>query len=642
MRYFLILVFWGWATLLGAQDGERILDYLSDIEVRKDGTMLVTETIKVRSQGINIQRGIFRAFPVKYRDALGNNVVVRFDVQEVLKDGRSEPYFQKKEGRFINLYIGDSNTYLNPGEYTYTITYSTNRQLGFFEDYDELYWNAIAHGWSFAIDQARARVKLPAGADILQYTAYSGPQGEESCQCRINQTSSTSLEVTMTQPLNAYEGLTLALSWPKGIVDEPTWSDRFNSFLKDNRAAFLGLIGLVLVFMYYLYAWLQVGKDPDEGTIVPLFEAPDQLSPAASRYILEMGFDNDAFAASIVSLAVRGAIRIDEKAKVYTLHLLDKKVDMAKGERKLLNALFPGNSTSLKLTNKKHQVVRTAMGALRGSLKEDFQKTYFKLNRKWLWPGVLFTVITLGVMLITSDFSSGGEDFGIFLWLAIWTVGTTALVSAAVAAWRNVAQNGWMHKATAIFLTLFSLPFVGAEFLVIFLTGVKFPVVLVVIGIVLLLINIMFYHWLEAPTIFGRKVMDKIEGFKMYLGTAEKHRLQYNNPPEHTPEHFEQMLPFAMALGVASQWGAKFESVLRDAQNSPAQGGSYQPSWYSGSGNFSNMTSSNFASNLSGSFTSALASSSTPPGSSSSGGGGFSGGGGSSGGGGGGGGGGGW
>ena len=245
-------------------------------------------------------------------------------------------------------------------------------------------------------------------------------------------------------------------------------------------------------------------------------------------------------------------------------------------------------------------------------------------------------------MLVSSDLSSSGDDLGILLWLSIWTVGTTALVSAAVASWRNVFQNGWTHSATAIFFTLFSLPFVGAEFLVIFLSGVKFPVVLLVIAALLLITNILFYHWLEAPTIFGRKVMDKIEGFKLYLSKAEKHRIEFFNPPERTPEHFEQLLPFAMALGVAKQWGEKFESVLRSAQSAPGQAGSYQPSWYSGSRRFTDMSTSSFASNLSGSFTSAVASSSTPPGSSSSGGGGFSGGGGSSGGGGGGGGGGGW
>lgn len=136
--------------------------------------------------------------------------------------------------------------------------------------------------------------------------------------------------------------------------------------------------------------------------------------------------------------------------------------------------------------------------------------------------------------------------------------------------------------------------------------------------------------------------MDRIDGFKMYLSTAEKHRMNLINPPERTPEHFEKMLPYAMALGVANEWGKQFEDVLKSVQNVPGQTGGYHPVWYSGSKNWSDIGSTKFASNLSSSFSSALASSSTPPGSSSSSGGGFSGGGGSSGGGGGGGGGGGW
>ncbi len=638
-----VCFFFTW-VLVSAQDGERILEYHSDIEVLEDGTMSVKESIKVQSQGINIRRGIFRSFPVKYKDRYGNTVKVRFHVEEVRKNGFNEPYHLKTEGRFVNLYIGDANTYLSPDVYNYEIQYSTSRQLGYFKDYDELYWNAIGTGWAFPIDKGSATITLPAAADILQFTGYSGFQGETGgCQCSLIQEGSSTLQVEMTQPLQAYQGLTVAVSWPKGVVREPTMRDRLNWFFRDNKSALYGLTGLVLVFVYYLYAWDQVGRDPKEQTVVPLFKSPDDLSPAASRYILKMGFDNQAFAASIVSMAVKGAIKITEKKKVYTLEKINDKVaDLSSAEKLMLSQLFKSGATSIKLTNKKHAVISATRSALKGSLKNDFHKEYFKLNRKWLIPGILLTVLSLAVMFITSDFDTNGDDFGIFLWLSIWTVGCTALVSAAIGAWKNVIANGWAQRGMAIFLTFFSLPFLGAEFLVIALSGVRFPLLLLVVAALLLLVNILFYYWLEAPTVFGRKIMDKIEGFKMYLSTAEKHRMNLINPPDRTPEHFEKMLPYAIALGVANQWGDQFEGILDAAQTGPQQAQGYHPVWYSGTANWSDLGSTKFASNLSSSFSKALVSSSVPPGSSSSGGGGFSGGGGSSGGGGGGGGGGGW
>jgi uncharacterized membrane protein len=130
--------------------------------------------------------------------------------------------------------------------------------------------------------------------------------------------------------------------------------------------------------------------------------------------------------------------------------------------------------------------------------------------------------------------------------------------------------------------------------------------------------------------------MDQIEGFTDYLSVAEEDRMNLLNPPERTPELFEQFLPYALALGVEQAWSEQFSDVLaRAAQDAAAQGRSYSPRWYSGRSFDRGLGS--FASTLGGGFSGAVSAASTAPGSSSG-----SGGGGSSGGGGGGGGGGGW
>jgi uncharacterized membrane protein len=138
---------------------------------------------------------------------------------------------------------------------------------------------------------------------------------------------------------------------------------------------------------------------------------------------------------------------------------------------------------------------------------------------------------------------------------------------------------------------------------------------------------------MKAPTRRGRKVMDTIEGFRMYLATAEHERLNALHPPEQTPELFEKYLPYALALGVEQAWSEQFSEVLIRAS---ADGHSYSPHWYSGS-HWHNYKAGSFSGKLGASLGSAISSSSSAPGSSSG-----SGGGGSSGGGGGGGGGGGW
>ena len=134
------------ALPLQARVQERILSYDSTVAVNADGSMDVEERIRVRAEGEAIRRGIYRDFPTRYRDRHGNRVVVDFTVKDVLRDGRPEPWFTERQSNGVRLNTGNDDFLPVPAEYTYTLRYRTSRQLGFFEDHDELYWNAIGTG----------------------------------------------------------------------------------------------------------------------------------------------------------------------------------------------------------------------------------------------------------------------------------------------------------------------------------------------------------------------------------------------------------------------------------------------------------------------------------------------------------------
>ena len=164
------------ATAASAQS-ERILNFKSFIKVHPDASMTVTEDISVQATGQEIKRGIIRDFPTTYRDRLGNTVTVGFKVEEVLRDGRPEPYHTESVSNGVKIYIGQKDVFLQAGVYTYTIRYRVDRELGFFKDFDELYWNVTGNGWTFAIDRAEAISSCRAGAKILKSAAYTGYQG---------------------------------------------------------------------------------------------------------------------------------------------------------------------------------------------------------------------------------------------------------------------------------------------------------------------------------------------------------------------------------------------------------------------------------------------------------------------------------
>ena len=128
--------------------------------VAQTGALTVTETISVISEGEQIRHGIYRDFPTTYHTPSGRTIHVRFDVLAVTRDGHHEPYSVDSVDDGERVKIGDKDILIEPGAHTYTLTYVTDRQIGFFSDYDELYWNVTGNVWMFPIDHAEATIKL--------------------------------------------------------------------------------------------------------------------------------------------------------------------------------------------------------------------------------------------------------------------------------------------------------------------------------------------------------------------------------------------------------------------------------------------------------------------------------------------------
>ncbi len=540
---------------------ERIVDYHSDISIEADGSMVVEERIEVRAEGRQINRGIYRDFPTRYKDRFGNDYVVDFDVVSVRRDGVAEDWHTESRSNGVRLYVGSSERTLRPGNYIYAIRYRTTRQLGFFADHDELYWNVTGNGWGFGINQASAEVTLP-GAVAAQDISVEGYTGAFGVQGRDYDSSVEpgQASIRTTRPLLAGEGLTVVVSFPKGLVTPPTVLDRLGYLLSDNFSVLIAGIAFFGSAVYLLFGWRRVGRDPDAGVIFAHYEPPEGYSPASTRYIAEMGYDAGVFSAAVINLAVKGHLHITRDGKDYSLQHAASQIALAPGEAALQAKLFTGG-LNLELKNDNHKIISAARKAHRRALKRDYLNLYFRNNHKVLLPSILGSALAFVVALLAG------------------------VTPAAV-----------------------------------------------VLFVLTALLHLLFAHLLKAPTARGRSLLDRLEGFKLYLNVAEKDDLNLRHPPEKTPELFERYLPFAVALGVEQAWAEQFTDVFARLASQGSQ--RYQPGWYSG--DFNALRLNSFASDLGSSFTSAISSAGTPPGSSSGGGGGgFSGGGGGGGGGGG-------
>jgi uncharacterized membrane protein YgcG len=608
---------------------ERILRFISDVEVERNGDLAVTETIRVEAEGNQIRRGILRDFPTTYARPDGGRVVVGFEVKSVTRDGTEENWTTEPLANGVRVRIGRAEVNLSTGEHEYVIRYRTTRQIGFFADYDELYWNATGTGWTFAIDSAEARITLPEAVPFRQSAFYTGPQGATGKDAAIVEQRQGHIVFRTTRSLPPGNGLTVAASWAKGVVAPPTAGQQTGWWLQDNITCVVAGAGLAGVLLFYAYAWARFGRDPPRGTIIPLFGPPQGLSAAAVRFVERMGFDDRCFTAAIVDLGVNGHIKLIGDGKQTVIEHRDGGKAIAPPERDLEGKLFASKS-SLQLTQANYEPLGKAKGALKERLEQAYDGTLFTDNYLWSGLGLVLCAVLLGtlIFLIISSYDSDSAA----LMLVGMSIPVIPIVGGAylIRAGRRRDTFGMLFIAGGLVLiVVFAL--CGLAVMAASAHG-PIDVLPGVAAYIVAPLAFLGFHWLQAPTVAGRKIMDQIEGFREYLGVAEEDRLNALNPPDKTPELFERFLPYAIALDVENRWAKRFAGVL-----AAAGAGAAVSTWYAGKQDWRNDP-VGFSHHLGGALSQTIASAATPPGSSDGG----SGGGGSSGGGGGGGGGSGW
>jgi hypothetical protein len=617
---------------VAARADERILHFRSDVAVQPDSSLEVTETINVRAEHDAINQGIFRDFPTRHRGPHGSRFRVGFTFEGATVDGAPVEASTAPFSNGVRIKIGDPETLVTVGEHLYVIRYRTTRQIGRFKDYDELYWNVTGNGWPFPIDIAEARIRLPRPAKFGQRAFYTGPQGSADRSAKVIDETPGEITFRTTRPLASYEGLTVAAAFPKGVVAEADENTRIGWWLSDYGPPAVGIAALLGLLAYYFIAWKRAGRDPRAGTVVPIFSPPDDLTPAAMRYIVNMGADNRTFAAALVDMGVRGHIKLSEEEggffsrdKTRLARLAGSEQPLPADEEAALRKLAM-TGESIVMEQKNHEKFCSAQKSLTDVLKKEYERKLFNKNWGWAIAGLILVVAAVWLAAAAVVASYGLSD----LMMAGTSVGLFSLAAVLFLLLQHFGTAGKCLLTIAAFIAGAAALALGAPMIPLALeSGWWLPLALPLLSLPLV---VSAFMWIDAPTREGRAVLDRVAGFKRYLSITERERLDRMHPPEETPELFERYLPYAIALGVENRWADRFAAVLAAAAVQGRQGFS----WYSGSsdpwtnpGRFVNTVGSSLASTIS--------SASTAPGSTSG-----SGRGGSSGGGGGGGGGGGW
>src|SRR6516225_892102 len=586
--------------LLGATAGraqtERITDFVSDVAIQPDGHLDVTETITFRVLGTEIRHGINRDFPTDYQGRSGSRSTTGFALQDVSFDGDPVPTQQSRLPNGVRVRIGDPDRLVPTGVHTYTIHYLTWWQVRFGPDADGLDWNVTGNGWEWPIDRAELRLRGPEGLVWSNVRTFTGRQGSHAEDALIIAQVAGLLDVVTTRPLSLYEGLTVAASFPKGILQQPSALQIAAHWVGDNLALFPSFLGLLGISVYVGWLFLYgTGRPP--GVIVPQFAPPHGFSPAMVGYLEDKSLSDRDFSAGIVGLAVARRLKLIHDGGTYRLVRQHGGQPVTELESQFEGALFRADD-ELCIAQTNHNRITDARTALGNFLRRVVMPTLLYKEPRNVRPALALAIATIVLTIAALAIEFGAFAVALAFMIGFAVAGALLLVLSA----RSGGRGRWLPAVVGMPFLVIGLSVGGASGPWLFLVALFVAATAALAAV--------SYCRLTMPTPEGWKRVDEIEGLKLFLGVAEADRLRLLNPPDFTPALYETLLPYAIALGVEMVWSRRFAAALAAAQTE------YQPDWYDGSNTWSGCDISDFSSGLGTGLATAISAAATAPSSS--------------------------
>jgi uncharacterized membrane protein len=480
----------------------------SDITIHQNSSFIVRETIDVKFH--RSRHGIYREIPFKYRDDFGKIMETPMEVLSVTDgSGKAWKYQVKKMGHIVNIRIGDAGKYVS-GNQTYVITYQVENAILFFNDHDELYWNVTGNDWKAPIREASADVTLAVKnkSKDLWAAGYQGRFGSK--EEGIYETYDNGGKFFTKRNLNIGEGLTIVFGWDKGLISPPSSWRKFlwGLNLQENWVFLLP----ILSFLYMINLWYRKGRDPRvRESITVRYEPPKfdnkPLTPAEVGALIDERIDPRDITSTIIGLAVKGYIKIEETGKEGMIfHKTDyvlikvKEADdhLSPFEIELMKSIFSTFPEGIRqfVSGLKNRFYKNLPDLKKSLFGELMRKKYFlndpqKVRKSYRVMGILIAV------------------FGSFV---------------------------------LAFLTPYSF---GRSFFACLLTGL----VVFTIG-----------KFMPAKTRTGASAYMDILGFQEFMNRAEKDRLERMGDKD----LFSKFLPYAIALDVADNWAKAFEGIYQE------------------------------------------------------------------------------
>lgn len=613
--------------------GYTIQSYDIDMIVNDDNTFDITEKITVNFS--SAKHGIFRKLPLK-------NSVVRNDGTKSNNRARitdikvSEEFSTYKENGYEVIKIGSASATVT-GTHTYTIKYKYNIGKDPLKDADELYFNLIGNEWDTSIRKLSFKITMPKEFDknLLGFT--SGSKGSTNTSNVYYDVDGNVINGHTLRNLNIGEGLTIRLTLPEGYFA--------NAKSTTSPVVYLMIIVPVICLIITIMLWYKYGKD-DEVIETVEFYPPEGYNSAEIGFLYKGKVEDQDVVSLLVYLANKGYLEISETSnkKSFRITKIKEYDGNNAAERTFFNGLFRRSSTSSVNINKAKEIIEEAKkygetisfkdalemsvdnenckkSVTASGLYDSFYKTMktvkslinSKKNKNKIFESstkgksiLVMTMIIISFLLIifipTIMYADINQLIPTIFFILFFAPFFTILFRKNIPIRDRIVFG--LIVLSFIIMTLGAIGLFKAIFSeTIFITGV-------VVGIICIISMFILYNLMPKRTPYGNEILGKIRGFKRFLETAEKEKLEAM-VMEH-PTYFYDILPYTYVLGISDKWIKQFETIALQA-----------PDWYSSTNSFNVVS---FGSFMDSTMSSARTAMTSSPSSSSGGSGGSSGG----------------
>ena len=533
--------------------------YANDYDITKYDVEIVVDEHNKYSIKENIdtyfnvsKHGIVRRIP------LYNNIIRQDGIRErnrvlISNVHVNEEFASSRENNNYVLKIGSADKTIN-GKHSYTISYDYDIGLDKNNKYDELYFNIIGTNWDTDISNVTFKITMPKEFDASKLGFSYGEYGESNTDNISYDVDGNVITGSFEGTLLAGEGLNVRMELPEGYFIRKSVS---SSLLE----CWYYIIPILGVLFSYLI-WKKYGKD-DQVVDIVSFYPPENMNSLDVAFAKKGSVNSNDAVSLLVYLASKGYIKIveDKKSKSrFTIQKVKEYDGNNKEEELFFRGLFKKVWDSISSDELNESFYLTINSILTKKNSTANRKEIFNnksSNKRYIL--FLFMLITSSLSTIIPALGYKLSDV-IFSIIICNLIGIVALIIVGIIYDNNCTKKG-LNSALG-FAFFFVLALAVANFTIIGFEYIYYDTVYL-IGFILCMVCTyliyFFYLIVTKRTEYGNKVLGEVNGFKKFLETAEKDKLE--SLVHDDPSYFYNILPYAYVLGVSDAWIKQFEGI---------------------------------------------------------------------------------